>query len=188
MHRVNPDLSIFVSYYWEYYNQSLYNWSDNGFNSAKPGPPNFMITTSDKEHVNTLTVAVNYTAVPDKLDLGLRYTASRGVDQQILLTAAPASACANCQGAFPDNTTWFQRLDATAIYTFDRTAVSRLGWKGDVKAKLRYTWERNSVANWQNDPLAPFTDIPALTSAIWLAYNNPNYNVQMMAASLIAGW
>ncbi len=23
-----------------------------------------------------------------------------------------------------------------------------------MKAKLRYTWKRNSVSNWQNDPLA----------------------------------
>jgi hypothetical protein len=63
-----------------------------------------------------------------------------------------------------------------------------MGFAGDLRAKLRYTWERNSVTNWQNDPLAPFTNTPGLTDAIWLAYSNPNYNVQMIAASLIAFW
>jgi hypothetical protein len=102
------------------------------------------------------------------------------------LTAAPASACSNCQGQFPNDTTLFQRLDLTATYKFDPLWVERWGIKGDVKAKLRYTWERNAVNNWQNDPLAPFT--PILPTSIWLAYDNPNYNVQMIAASLIATW
>ncbi len=62
-----------------------------------------------------------------------------------------------------------------------------MGFKGDIKAKLRYTWERNSVSNWQNDSLAPFTPSVSAT-AIWLAYDNPNYNVQMLAASLVASW
>jgi MtrB/PioB family decaheme-associated outer membrane protein len=185
---VNPDLSISVSFYREHYDLSLYNWTDNGFNSATPGPPNFMINTSDKQLVNTVTLAVNYAAVRNKLDLDLRYTASRGVDRQILLTAAPAAVCPSCQGAFPNDATWFQRLDATAIYKLDPLTLRRLGWNGDAKAKLRYTWERNAVSNWQNDALAPFTDIPALTNAIWLAYDNPNYDVQMVALSFIAGW
>ena len=59
-------------------------------------------------------------------------------------------------GQFPDATTWFQRLDAEATYKFDKEQVAQLGWKGDIKAKLHYAWESNSVANWQNDPLAPF--------------------------------
>ena len=185
---VNPALSIFFSFYREYYNQSLYNWTDNAGNSAMPGPPNFLVTTSDKEHINTVTIAANYAAVPNKFDLDFRYVASRGSDAQTLLTAAPASVCRGCQGAFPTDTTWFQRLDATATYKFDPMTFSRLGWTGDVKARLRYSWERNSVNNWQNDPLAPFTDIPGLTNAIWLAYNNPNYNVHMITASLIASW
>ena len=64
--------------------------------------------------------------------------------------------------------------------------VAQLGWKGDIIAKLHYAWESNSVANWQNDPLAPY-NVPALasgTSAIFMAYDNPNYNVQMLMASL----
>ena len=197
---VNPDLSFTVSYYWEDYNQLLYNYSSTfsgtGF-TAPPGtctPPftaanpnaNCLITTSDREHVNTLALVANYAALPNKLNFDARYSVSYGVDQQLLSTAAPAAACGNCQGQFPNDTTLFQRLDLTATYKFDPIWVNRWGFWGDVKAKLRYTWERNAVNNWQNDPLAAFT--PILPSAIWLAYDNPNYNVQMIAASLIATW
>jgi Putative outer membrane beta-barrel porin, MtrB/PioB len=135
---------------------------------------------------------VSIEAVPDQLDLTVRYTVSQGVDQQRLLTAAPntfgaTTLCSNCQGSFPDVTTLLRRLDATAIYKFDPTWVAQMGWTGDVKLKLRYTWESNSVANWANDLLAPFT--PAISgTALWLGYNNPNYNVQMIAGSFISTW
>ena len=56
------------------------------------------------------------------------------------------------------NTTWFQRLDATATYKFDKDAFAQMGWKGDVKAKLHYVWERNcGQPTGQNDPLTPYT-------------------------------
>jgi MtrB/PioB family decaheme-associated outer membrane protein len=201
---VTPFLSFGVSYYREYYDQTLYNYTNNaaGFPfEASPGNctglptgplANCLITTSDKERINTFTVVANWAAVPDQLDLTVRYTISQGVDQQRLLTAAPntfgaTTLCNNCQGSFPDVTTLLRRLDATAIYKFDPTWVAQMGWTGDVKLKLRYTWESNSVANWANDLLAPFT--PAISgTALWLGYNNPNYNVQMIAGSFITTW
>jgi hypothetical protein len=210
---VTPDLSFAVSYYWEDYNQSLYNYT-NTFNlsppavalggfgnwSAQPGncsspqnntnsQANCLLITSDKEHVNTVTAAMNYAAIPGKLDFDLRYTVSWGVDDQKLVTPAKTfSGCTNCIGVFPNDTTLFERLDAIATYKFDPVWVRSMGFNGDLKAKLRYTWERNGVNNWQNDPLAPFTNISGLTNAIWLASENPNYNVQMIAGSLIASW
>ena len=93
-------------------------------------------------------------------------------------------------GQFPNYTTYFNRLDAIAEYKFDKTQVAQLGWKGEVIAKLHYVWESNSVSNWQDDPLAPY-NVPALgsgTSAIFMAYDNPNYNVQMIMASLAFKW
>ena len=196
---VNPDLSFTVSYYWEDYNQLLYNYTSTFTGTGFTAPPgtcqalpagnpnaNCLITTSDREHVNTLAVVANYAAIPNKLNFDARYSVSYGVDEQLLFTAASAAACTNCQGQFPNDTTLFQRLDLTATYKFDPFWVNRWGFWGDIKAKLRYTWERNAVNNWQNDPLAPFT--PILPSSIWLAYDNPNYNVQMIAASLIATW
>ena len=73
-----------------------------------------------------------------------------------MLTKRPprlVAACSACQAAFPDVTTLFKRLDATAIYTFDRAELAQMGWFGDMKAKLRYTWENNNVTNWHDDLL-----------------------------------
>ena len=110
----------------------------------------------------------------------LRQGASQTFFQQIYVFTAPIERLV----IFHD-LPW--RLDATAIYKFDRAWLAQIGWAGDLKAKLRYTWESNSVADWHNDLLAPFT--PAVSAnALWLGYNNPNYNVQMIAGSFITTW
>jgi hypothetical protein len=92
---------------------------------------------------------------------------------------------------YPDVKTYFQRFEALGKYKFDEDFVHRLGLKGDVYAKLRYVWERNMVVNWQNDVMAPYMYSSLNTSlgtATWLAYDNPNYNVQLIAASLAYKW
>ena len=175
---VSRDLSMGVSYYYEYYHLNMYNnLNGNGVTAPIFGNP-VQVVTFDQEVVNTVTAMVNWAAVPDKLNFDVRYMISQGLDAQ---------ACLQCSPAYPKDTTLFERLDATATYKFDPIWYAESGFKGDVKAKLRYTWERNSVNNWQNDSLAPFT--ASVTGAgIWLASVNPNYNVQMLAASLIASW
>jgi MtrB/PioB family decaheme-associated outer membrane protein len=201
---ITPYISIGVAYYREYYDQTLYNYTNTATVSilglpagwpfeAAPGTcstgllANCLITTSDRERVDTITGVASWAAIPDQLDLTVRYTASKGLDQQMLLTAAPTAACSLCQGSFPDVSTWFKRLDATAVYKFDRAWLAQMGWVGDLKAKVRYTWESNSVMNWQDDLLMPFTPVVS-TTALWMGYNNPNYNVQMVAASFISSW
>jgi MtrB/PioB family decaheme-associated outer membrane protein len=192
---LNPDAAITVGYLKEFYNQQLY-----GISSTSPtavlGGANFSANTSDHSNVDTITAAVRYAAIPNKLDLDLRYTGSLAIDGQRLLlgTAAnggnptcPATMApvTNCQ--FPDVRTSFQRLEASATYKFDQDLVKQAGLTGQVKAKLRYAWERNAVTNWQNDPLAPFSPIVS-TQGIWLASDNPNYNVQLLMASLAYSW
>jgi hypothetical protein len=63
-----------------------------------------------------------------------------------------------------------------------------MGWTGTVKAKLHYVWERNAESNWANDPLTPYSTLTGLTTTLWMAWDNPNYNVQMLMASLVASW
>ena len=174
---VSRDLSMAISYYYEYYHLNMYN-NESGSGTAAPPYGPIHVVTFDQEVVNTVTAMVNWAAVPDKLNFDVRYMISQGLDAQ---------TCLQCSPAYPKDTTLFERLDTTATYKLDPTFVSQMGWKGDVKAKLRYTWERNSVNNWQNDELAPFTS-SVVTTGIWLASVNPNYNVQMLAASLIASW
>jgi MtrB/PioB family decaheme-associated outer membrane protein len=191
---VDPRTSFMFGYLREYGTQLVYNMvgtSPTG-GTSNPGGANFMLT-NDRIVVDTFTALVKYEAIPNKLDLALRYTASRGVEHQnlnfasginpVCPTGMPAGS--NCQ--FPDVSTWFQRLDATAVYTFDKPAVAQAGLTGVIKAKLHYVWEKNSVTNWQNDPLAPFGNVgePIL---IYMAGNNPNYNVHLLMASLAYTW
>ena len=181
---INPQTSVMVGYTRDFLTQTTYG-SSSGSPVLAPGiPTNFLTQTNDNITFDTFVGVVRWAAVPDKLDTEFRYTASHGVDQQRLVLATGANPSG---GQFPDVTSWFQRFDATATYTFDKSQVAALGWKGEVKAKLHYIWESNSVANWQQDPLMPIgnTGLPTL---IFMAYDNPNYNVQLLTASLLFKW
>ena len=184
---VTPTLSIVASYYYEYYHQNLYSGTGTGAPTAAT-----LVTTVDNEFVNTVTVAAKWAAIPNTLDFDVRGQVSGGVDQQTCSLCTYTNAAGVTQPAgtpSPNDTTLWERVDATATYRFDPTWVQQMGFKGDLLMRLRYTWERNAVSNWQNDSLAPFTDIPAYqASNIYMAYDNPNYNVQMLALSLMARW
>ena len=205
---INRDTSIMVGYMYEWGSQLLFGTSctistylnNPAANCSTSSGP--IITrnatqtlTNDTTTVQTFTAALRYAVIPDKLDTDLRYTLSHGVDNMNLWLNGPvpgrSSVCTSaplpCGGMqFPQDRTWFQRLDATAVYTFDKEQVAALGWKGKIKAKLHYAWERNTADNWANDPLTPYTTIA--NSTLWLAWNNPNYNVHMLSVSMIASW
>jgi MtrB/PioB family decaheme-associated outer membrane protein len=183
----DPGLSVTVGYLREYSTQLVYNCNcdTHGAPSTTPTPANFMETT-DRTTVDTFTALVRYAAIPNKLDLSLRYALSHGIDHQQLIQA---SGAAPTGGQFPDVTTWFQRLDATAVYTFDKQTVASMGWRGNVKAKLHYVWERNSVSDWSSDGLALYDPtFESGANAIFMAYGNPNYNVHMLMTSLAFSW
>jgi len=195
---VTPTLSFVASYYYEYYHQSLYSNTGIPHGSSAPTPPPAsafgpQVYTTDNEFVNTVTAAIKWAAIPNTLDFDARYTGSFGVDQQVcsLCTGTigtPTGGTIPAGTPFPNNNTYFQRVDVTGTYRFDPIWVQQMGFKGDILFRLRYTWENNTVTNWQNDALAPFTDISGMTNAIWMAYDNPNYNVHMLSASLVARW
>jgi len=182
---VNPSTSLMVGYMFEYNTQLLYGCAGATQEGLANPPCTPASITNDKSTINTVTGAVRYAAIPDKLDTELRYTAAHGSDNMEL--SVPPTGNPTTGGQFPVDKTWFQRLDATATYKFDKETVALLGWKGDAKAKLHYAWERNSDSNWANDPLAPFNTISG-TGVLWMAWNNPNYNVHMIMASLAFGW
>ncbi len=73
--------------------------------------------------------------------------------------------------------------------------VRRMGWTGEVVAKVRYTWERNHNVNWATDNMTPYVptadqsaDLSGGGRFIFLAYANPNYTAQIIAMSLAARW
>jgi MtrB/PioB family decaheme-associated outer membrane protein len=148
--------------------------------------------TNERSVVNTFTTAVRYVPIPGRLDTELRYNASLGVDD---MAVSPVTNLESGTTQFPANNVWFQRVDATATYTFDRQKVAQLGWRGgDVKLKFRYTWESNSQTDWANDPLSPYTTAAQMmtdcgtSGCLWMGWFNPDYNVQMVSAALLASW
>jgi len=181
---VAPGLSFMAGYSRMFGAENMYGSVNTGAFTGANYTPQAQDITYERNVVNTFTAATNWAAIPDRLNTELRYTASHGANDLYLDTPV-----ANTTGnRFPTNKVWFQRLDASLVYKFDQQEVAALGWKGDLKAKLNYTWELNSETNWANDPLALSTASNAIVPGIWMGWYNPNYNVQLVSASLVAGW
>lgn len=182
---VNPTTSITAGYVRDFVTQLMFG--NTCVNDGSCTAAHFQTQTNNRMAIDTAFILLRHAAIPDKLDTELRYTASRGVDSINLFLG---NGGALTGGQFPDMTTWYQRLDASATYKFDKEQVARLGWKGDVKAKLRYTWERNSVSWYASDWFTPtlFASQLAGNGPFIMGSDNPNYNVHMLGASLIFGW
>jgi hypothetical protein len=160
--------------------------------------------TSVRDNVNTFVFGVNYAVIPQKFDLHLGYTLSMSTNSQPLFFSngtGPASGgypslnaagVAN-PGQFPNVNATFQRVDFTGKYVVDKDFVTSLGLKGEVALKFRYAWERNSVANWNNDTMQPYMytammNQPQAAYVQWMAGNNPNYNVHLLGAAVAFAW
>ena len=187
---MNPDTSFMVGYMYEWGSSLLYgiNCTENSTTGAQCVAPATL--TNDTTTVQTFTAAVRWAAIPQKLDTELRYTASWGTDNMQLYGSGSnfTGGVPSQGGQFPANHTFYQRLDATGVYTFDKQQLAQVGWKGGLKAKLQYTWQRNAEDNWANDPLTPYTLIVPASSNLWMGWDNPNYNIQMLMGSLVASW
>jgi MtrB/PioB family decaheme-associated outer membrane protein len=187
---VSPDTRLLFSYMRERRSQLIASCGNNVLPSASCdaiGAQNYY-TADVRDNVNTFIVAADHALIPNKLDLKLGYTFSRAVNSQPLVFANGTGPAAG--GQFPDVKTTFQRLEALLKYKFDEDRVRQLGWKGKVTAKLRYAWERNSVTSWNNDLMDTY--MYSVTNSTgymtWMAFNNPNYNVHIIAASLAVTW
>ena len=153
------------------------------------------------DNVNTFTAALKQTLIEDKLDLKLSYVYSLANGTW---TTVPffyngyvpnANPLLSPNPNYPDTRTTWQRVDALLTYKLDPAWVHQMGWKGEAQIKGRYAWERNSVNDWQINNLQPYMFIPPFSSGVggtqtqlWLAGNNPNYNVQLLAAALVLKW
>jgi MtrB/PioB family decaheme-associated outer membrane protein len=180
---MGPDTRFLFSYMHEHHSQIIKS-AGNTF----PFTPATLYEANVTDRVNTFIASVDHALIPDQLNMQLRYTLSNAVDSQPLVFGngtIPAS------GQYPNVSTRFQRFEAIAKYKFDEELVRRLGWTGEVSAKLRYAWERNSVQNWQLDQMNTYMYSSALTTAgymTWMAWDNPNYDVHLLGASLTWKW
>jgi hypothetical protein len=181
---LNPNTSFLFSYMHDRYDQQLRTSIVS--DGIKLTPAN-TYSSEIKDYVDTFMGAVNYAVIPDKLDLRLSYTLAISSDSQPVVFG---NGTLPATGQYPSVSTTWQRFDATARYKFDADDVRRLGWNGDVYAKLYYAWERNGATNWQNDLMQTYMySVSSSTGYMtWLAYDNPNYSVQLLAASLAFSW
>ena len=197
---LSPSTRFMFSYLYEHRSQLV--------SSAGSGTPPFSVSsyyTADVEDkVNTFVFALDHAIIPNKLDIHLGYTTALATNSQPVYFANgnTPNAAAGSGGQYPDVKSTFQRFEANAKYTFDESFVRSLGWKGKVFAKLGYAFERNAVDNWQIDGIQPYIGNIANSSCystssgggnqcgymLWLANDNPNYNVHAIMASLGFKW
>jgi MtrB/PioB family decaheme-associated outer membrane protein len=194
---ITPDTRLLFSYMNEQHSQIITS-AGTVLNLATANPATQYYSANVQDRVNTFMFAADHAFIPGKLDVGLSYTVSTATDSQPLIYmngGIPGSAGQAGQSQYPDVKTTWQRFEAKAQYKFDRETVQQIGWKGDVTLKLRYAWESNSVGNWQNDFMQTYmwsgvagSNFGSAGYMTWLAYNNPNYNVQLVTASLVLKW
>ena len=87
-----------------------------------------------------------------------------------------------------------QEISAEYRYSFDTFHTDegidgrsmQFGWMGEASARVRYIYERNSIANWQTESMLPY--MIAATNSLFLASINPNYNAQYLLLSLALKW
>ena len=189
---VNPSTTVLLAYMNEQYRQNLKYTTASGGGAVTPANT---WHTDIRDNVNTIMGAVNWAAIPDKLDLRLSYTMSLSQEGQPITSdtgAVPAagSGAVGTGGQFPDTKGQWSRLEALAKYTFDKERVRAMGFNGEAFAKLRYVWERNSVNNYDQDIMQAYMN-PLISNTgfmTWMAYDNPNYNVHLIGASLGMRW
>jgi MtrB/PioB family decaheme-associated outer membrane protein len=182
---LDPRTSFLFSYMFERSHQYLTTSTSTG-TATGFGSGNFYMTDIT-DNIHTVTAAVNYTAIPDRLDLRASVAASWTTDNQPVFFGSGTTPTA---GQYPAVTNLWTRFDASAKYKFDPDLVHRLGWKGDMYAKLLYAWERNRMGNWQIDLMNAYMfNLSTSTGYMtWMAFDNPNYDVQMVAGAIGFSW
>jgi hypothetical protein len=182
---LDPRVSFLFSYMYEQYNQNLTSSTATG--TGNPFAAGSIYFSDITDRVHTFVAATNITAIPDRLDLRFNYAVSFATDQQNVFFGTGAGPGT---GPYPKVNNVWQRFDATAKYRFDPDWVHSIGWKGDVYAKLMYAWERNSQGNWQIDEMQNYMfNLSSSTGYMtWMAFDNPNYNVQMLAGAIGFSW
>lgn len=162
------------------------------------------------QNYHTVLASADWKAIPNKLDIRLDYIASWSRESHDFTPCALNNAFSyNCNGVsvnngasasqvglpWPDNTNLYQRFNVTTRYFVDPDVVRQMGWKGQIVAKLRYSWERNQGSAWQSDAVNSYfgtlsgnNELTGTSRSTWLAYNNPNYTAQILAASVNFKW
>ncbi|MGB8398908.1 MtrB/PioB family decaheme-associated outer membrane protein [Bradyrhizobium sp.] len=183
---VSPDTKLVVSYMNDRQKQLI----SSAGQGVPPFAPTQYYTAGVVDTVNTYIAAATHAVIPNKLDVTLAYSYVTAKNSQPLVFANGNGPSAATGGQYPDVRSTHQRIEAMAAYTFDEDFVRMMGWNGKVVARLRYAWENNRVENWQTDVMQTYMYSVANFSGYmtWLAWNNPNYNVHRLGASIAFTW
>jgi len=189
---INPTTNVLLAYMNEQYRQQIKYTTASG---TTPLTAATIWHADVFDRVNTFMAAANWGAIPDKLDFRLSYAVTLSSNDQPIKAdngtqPTQGNVTPGTGGNFPDVRGQWSRLEALAKYTFDKDSVRFLGINGQAYAKLRYVWERNSVNNYDQDIMQAYMD-PLINNTgfmTWMAYNNPNYNVHLIGASLGVKW
>ncbi len=203
-YKINSAVTLMGSYTYERTNQTLLGDSSNSYYVSGVGNVGLGNVWFNKmaENVNTWTAAADFQLIPDRLGLKLSgsYTIADdtwGIGPEPTCTVALSSSCGVANAinpAYPPESTKLYRADATLTYKVDPAMLAQLGTKAEVFLKLHYMWEESSVSNWQDNitqvymysTLNPST--VSLKDMIFMAGDNPNYNTQLLMASLVVKW
>jgi len=158
-------------------------------------------TFATNDYIDTVTAALNVELTPKVLDLKLGYTfmhanETGGGVYCLINCGAPSATQASTTAlanAIPDAKTTYQLFEGTLKYKFNQDQLRSMGWTGQGYAKIRYVYEMNHVNNWQSNSMMPYmyAVLPTQTGGgnkIWMAGDNPNYNAQLIMATLGLSW
>jgi MtrB/PioB family decaheme-associated outer membrane protein len=167
---LNPFITLFGSYTHERGEKEI--WIHGAFSS------------NVNDTIDTFIAGANFVVVPDKWDVKVSYTlmSARGE-----MSGSPTNATI----FFPDQTQTLNHVDVVSKYKVDPSFMQQFGFKGETYVKLRYLWERNEVNDWAAvnwNYMYLFNGDATNNKSIELGWNNPNYNAQLLMASLALKW
>ena len=171
----------------------MFEKTSRGYQGGSPGNVNVLNVSqmqkiSNGEAVQTFRAGFDAAVIPERFDVKGAFTIAHGRASQNLplVTGVTPATFIN----YPDVVTNLMRAEVDAKYTFSDGWLHQMGLKGKLSARLNYTWEHNSVTNWQASTINYMYN-PALTTVgymTWLGYNNPNYNIHRLGASMAYKW
>lgn len=154
-----------------------------------------MLDVQIADRIDTYLVGAKFVMVPNKLDVSATFLYSTAIGR-LGSHAGPfyaGNASAINPEAFPDITQAFTRFDLQARYTIDPDVVRRLGWTGETFIRMRYMWERAVVDDWSTVNqnylwLVNPTGGTVFNKSIFMGWNDPNYNVQLVTVAVGVKW
>jgi hypothetical protein len=135
-------------------------------------------------------VGANFVILPGKWDVKVAYTWMHATGSMSQSPNLPTNGTAPLF-LFPDQTTTLNRVDVQSKYKLDPDLMRHVGFNGETFVKLRYLWENNDVSDWAADNWNYQFLINGDTGVnknLFLGWNNPNYNVHLLMASVGLKW